>query len=178
MIGLFYEKALTKKPLRKSPCEKALTKRALYDVLWSIHICGAHEISQYGGVATVSRIDKIICLFCRIMSLLRKPPYKKIPVWYIVVITYLWGTRNIAIWGGPYRALLQKRPIILSILLTEATPYVYKTYAIDAIHLAHAYKCLTSTHLCTIGQMQIKFVLEPDREKKCYYIVSQTHAVD
>jgi len=44
------------------------------------------------GVAMVSRIDKILGLFCRISSL-------------------LWG---------PFA----KRPIILSILLTKATPYV------------------------------------------------------
>jgi len=43
------------------------------------------------GVATVSRIDKIIGLFCRICLF--------------------------------YRSLLQKRPIILSILLTKATLY-------------------------------------------------------
>jgi len=42
------------------------------------------------GVATISRLDKIIFFFCRISSL--------------------------------YRALLQKRPIISSILLTPATP--------------------------------------------------------
>jgi len=49
------------------------------------------DVENYYGVATVSRIDKIVGLFCRISSL-------------------LWG-------------LLQKRPIILSILLTKATPY-------------------------------------------------------
>jgi len=48
-----------------------------------------HHIFRY-GVATVSRIDEITGLLCRILSL--------------------------------YRALLQKRHIILSILLTEATP--------------------------------------------------------
>jgi len=48
----------------------------------------------WGGVATVSRIDKIICLFCRTSSL--------------------------------YRALLQKRPVILSILLTKATRFQYR----------------------------------------------------
>ena len=37
--------------------EKALTKRSLYDILWSLHICGAQEISQYGGV--------LIGLFCK-----------------------------------------------------------------------------------------------------------------
>jgi len=44
------------------------------------------------GVSTVSRIDKIIGLFCRISSLF-------------------------------YTAFLQKRLIIVSILLTKATPY-------------------------------------------------------
>jgi len=44
------------------------------------------------GVATVSRIDKILGLFCRISS------------------------------------LLQKRPIILSILLAKATPYVNESH--------------------------------------------------
>jgi len=47
----------------------------------------------YYGLATDSRIDKIIGLFCRISSLF-------------------------------YRALLQTRPIIVSILLAKATPYL------------------------------------------------------
>jgi len=50
-------------------------------------------------VATISRIDKIIGLFCRIPSL--------------------------------SRALLQKRPIILSILLTKAIPYLCNTPSLD-----------------------------------------------
>ena len=48
------------------------------------------------GLATVSRIGKIIGLFCRNRLF--------------------------------YRALLQKRPIIFSILLTVATPYVNILY--------------------------------------------------
>jgi len=47
-------------------------------------------------VATVSKIDKITGLFCKISSLLR--------------------------------SLLQKRPIILSILLTVATRYMHLSY--------------------------------------------------
>ena len=52
---------------------------------------GAHPEEWY-GVASVSRIDKMIGLFC-------KKPYKR-------------------------DYILQKRPTILSILLTVATPYV------------------------------------------------------
>ena len=59
-------------------------------------------VCSWYGVAMVSRIDKIIGLFCRISSLL-----------YVSFAEY----RLL------YKALLQKRLTIVSILLIKATPY-------------------------------------------------------
>jgi len=55
-----------------------------------------------------------------------------------------------------YRALLQKRPIILSILRTVATPYLYyhKQMYVYTLH-KHVYICTHTTisayvHVCTL----------------------------
>jgi len=98
-------------------------------------------ISPY-GVAAVSRIDKIIGLFCRISSLLwvsfAKETYDLIdptsqshPV-CIGRSLHIWIRFAFAEYRLFYRSLLQKRRIILSILPTKATPYalafLYMTY--------------------------------------------------
>jgi len=96
------------------------------------------------GVATISRLLKIIGLFCRIWSLLQgsfaketynlKEPTKRshpIPfnqdVWPVGTSPIkMWLENNIdffAEFSLFYRALLQKRPIILRSLLIVATPY-------------------------------------------------------
>ena len=82
-------------------CKRALQKR-LYSVKRDLRNMTIFCKSYLGlfvrtywwyGVATISRLFKIIGLFCRISS--------------------------------RYRALLQKRPVILRSLLIVATPYVY-----------------------------------------------------
>ena len=81
---------------------------------WHVHL-----YRRIYGVATVSRIDKIIGLFCRISSL--------------------------------YRALLQKRLIILSILPTKATPYVCVPTIYVCISIIHGDMCVyTDECMCVV----------------------------
>jgi len=83
------------------------------------------------GVATISRLLKILGLFCRISSLLqgsfaeetynfKAPTHRSHPIRGVVALKlYV----SFAEYSLLYRVLLQKRPIILGSLLVVATPY-------------------------------------------------------
>jgi len=88
-----------------------------------LYIMLAQQCKSLYGVASVSRIDRITVLFCRISSLYRALLQKTLLKSCLFCrISFL------------DRALLQKILIILSILLTEGTPYSDMVYALYIVY--------------------------------------------
>ena len=115
-----------------------MCERERVSVCVRVHHSGSHcqQCKSRYGVASVSRIDRITGLFCRISSLYRALLQKRrniLSIVYPVSCSLLYGlatiSRPLHIIGlfcrisSLYRALLQKTLVILSILLTEGTPY-------------------------------------------------------
>ena len=108
--------------------------------VWQVDIFMSQMIVSY-GVAMVSRIDKIIGFFCRILSLLQgsfakqtydfiDPTSRSHPISQRLTMGWLQWVGSFkflvsfAEYRLLYRTLLQKRPIIWRSLLIVATSYV------------------------------------------------------
>jgi len=106
-------------------------------------------VSTY-GVAAISRLLKITALFCKISSFLQGSFAKEtyifrvmyLPIGWLRLVGSLKLQLSFAEYSFFYRALLQKRAIILRSLLIVATPYQWKYLSVH--HLSIYWVALVS----------------------------------